>query len=444
MEIVKLDKPDVSRLTGKALDALKHDSGVMNQVKATIEPEYLFWDKVKYKPRPDGVSAEVFWALVKLFRNQLTIRNATPITAYRGASFSWYPLPALDYFLHEVDMNLGGSLVSGTVDTAAFRQASISRGIMEEAIASSQLEGASTTRKVAKRMLLEKRRPRNRSEQMILNNYNVMLRVEQELQGKPLTVELLKELQAELTKGTIDEIDIGRFRSDKDKVVVEDAATGSIFHIPPPVSFVKAELRKLVRYANSDDTMEKFVHPVTKGILLHFWIGYLHPFADGNGRLARSIFYWYLLRKHYWGFSYLPLSRVIKNSPAQYRDAYLYSEQDDNDVTYFIDYNVRKIMQARREFEVYVRRKEQENLRMTTVARDKYGLNDRQIQLLRYLYKNAEATTTMKTHAQVYGVGRVTARRDLERLESLGLLQSWKRGVERPFKATEKVAELLS
>lgn len=445
MQIYKLEKPDIpDDATPRIIDFLLNKAEQQNYVGATSEPQYLFWDKVRYKPHPPGLTAEEFWMAVKYLRRISWERRQTPIRTENDDYFSWQRLPQLDLFLHEVDMNLGGALVSGMADTTAFRQASISRGIMEEAIASSQLEGASTTRKIAKQMLLEKRQPRDRSEQMILNNYRVMLEIEQELQKKPLTLELLKELQASLTRDTIDAREVGRFRTKRDTIVVSDPSSGTVYHIPPAAGFVRREIRKFLDYANDKSDREQFVHPVIKAVLLHFWIGYLHPFTDGNGRLARTVFYWYLLRKKYWGFSYLPLSRVIKNSPAQYRDAYLYSEQDDNDVTYFVDYNVRKIMQARREFDTYVRRKERENVRMAAIARGKYGLNDRQIQLLRYLYKNAEATTTIKTHSQVYRVGRLTARRDLEQLEILGLLQSWKRGVERPFKATEKVAELLS
>ena len=113
-------------------------------------------------------------------------------------------------------------------------------------------------------------------------------------------------------------------------------------------------------------------------------------------------------------------------------------------MTYFIDYNIRKIKQAKREFSHYIKRKEIENRKMAVVAHNKYNLNDRQIQLLRYFHKNSGATTTIKTHANVYGVSRVTAKKELEKLEILGFLISQKIGKVRPCRATEKTSELFS
>ena len=250
-------------------------------------------------------------------------------------------------------------------------------------------------------------------------------------------------LHSTLAKEVIGTSDIGRLRRDSDEVIVWDSSRSIIYHIPPSERFLRKEIKRFIEYANDDSKKSQFVHPLIKAIFLHFWIGYLHPFTDGNGRLARAIFYWYLLKKKYWGFSYLPLSRVIKKSPAQYRDAYVYSEQDDSDLTYFIDYNIRKIIQAKREFETYVKRKQSENRKMAGIARSKYNLNDRQIQLLRFLFKNTEATTTIKTYSHVNGISRVTARSDLEKLEQTGFLVSQKLGKKRPFRATDKTFELF-
>jgi Fic family protein len=443
VDIFKLKKPDIPSKVDKVIDLINNNKNIFKYVETTHQPEYLFWDKVKYKPRPQGVSPEEFWSLIKFLRRNSLNRVNTIIHSEQGTPFSWQPLPDQDYFLHEIDMDLGGALMANIVDDDKTRQRFITRGIIEEAIASSQLEGANTTRRVAKQMLLEKRKPVNKSERMIINNYNAILEVENQLRNQPLNTETLLALHVMITKDTIDDNDVGRFRNDKDDIVVCDASTNVVYHVPPRERFLKKEIKKFIDYANNTLKKHQFVHPLIKAIFLHFWIGYLHPFVDGNGRMARTLFYWYLLKHGYWAFSYLPISKVIKNSPVQYRDAYTYSEQDDNDLTYFIDYNFRKITQAKCDFEVYIKRKVNQNRKMANIARAKYNLNDRQIQLLRYLHKNTSASTTIKIHTQIYGISRQTSRKDLEQLEQFGLLTSKKLGRDRPFKGTKAISELF-
>ncbi|MEW5796791.1 MAG: Fic family protein [Candidatus Zixiibacteriota bacterium] len=435
--------PDLSGKLEEVLGFNRPDVG--KYLAAVHYPNYLYWDKVRFMNRPKGMSPEEFWALVKALRTYSPSRSSTVVKDEKGRHFTWDPLPGFDRFQHIVDMKLGGYLESSLVGDPSARRRYITRGIMEEAIASSQLEGANTTRRVAKKMLVENRKPRTVSEQMILNNYQAMLQIEESLRHQDLSVPNIQELHVTLTKDTIGSGDVGRLRTDadEDRVVVCDPATGLIYHVPPSEKFMRREIVRLVSYANDNTETIPFVHPVIKAIILHFWIGYLHPFTDGNGRLARTLFYWYVLRHDYWAFSYLPLSKLIRQSPAQYRDAYVYSEQDDNDLNYFLDYNVRKIEQARVDFQKYVQRKELENRRMSKLAQSKYALNDRQIQLLRYLYKNEDESATIKTFSRINNVGILTARKDLERLETLGFLSSAKVGRERPFRATSKLSELF-
>ena len=446
MEYFKLEKPgktyDIFEINAE-LQKLDHPNIIPTLADATTSPKYLYWDKVKYKTRPKEFTPELFWSIVKLLRSLSPSRTATSVLDMSGKYYYWQRLPRFEEFAHQVDMNLGGRLESHIPDSPAEKQRYITIGIMEEAIASSQLEGANTERKYAKRMLQENRKARNKYDQMIINNYRAMKQIEESLRDREMSAELLLELHATLTKDTLDVKDIGRFRKASDDIVVDDPSTHVIFHEAPPVNFLKKELKRLVDYANDKLTPKVFEHPVFKAIVLHFWIAYLHPFVDGNGRVARALFYWYMLRKGYWAISYLPISRVIKQSPAQYRDAYIYSEQDDCDLTYFIDYNVAKIQQARREFDSYVKRKQSEQKALVQLTVGQYGFNDRQIQLLRYLEKNLKGTTSIAAHAEIYNVTRMTARRDLEQLERLGFLTSHKLGRTRPFSATDKLNELF-
>ncbi len=444
MDVYKLQKPDIVGSINTLFEKLKPGTEIFSFMENTNRPEYLFWDKVRYLPPPKGLTSIECWGLVKFLRKYSHSRVKSPIRDEKGIHFSWQSIPGLDLILHEVDMRLGGLIESNLVDDQQARRRFIASGILEEAIASSQLEGANTTRKAAKRMIREKRKPVSKSEHMIINNYEAMTQIEDQLRNENLSMASLLGLHRTLTKNTIDQEDIGRLRNNSDEIAVWDSARSVIYHIPPSEKFLKQEIKSFIDYANDVSETSQFIHPLIKAILLHFWIGYLHPFTDGNGRLARAISYWYLLKKQYWEISCLPLSRVIKRSPAQYRDAYVYSEQDDNDLTYFIDYNIRKISQAKKEFESYVKKKQSENRRMATTARSTYNLNDRQILLLRYLHKNPEATTTINTHSNINGISRVTARKDLEELEQKGFLVSQKIGKERPFSATEKSQELFS
>ncbi|MEW6051779.1 MAG: Fic family protein [Candidatus Zixiibacteriota bacterium] len=444
MDLYKIEKPDLSKFTiDKIVRRVSEVGDIVQHVASLTHPEYLYWDVARYKTRPKGISAEEFWAIVKFFRKHAPNRIRSQVKSESGEYFSWQQLPGLTFFLHQIDLQLGGTLAADELADPKERRRFISRGIIEEAIASSQLEGANTTRKAAKLMIIERRVPRNRSEQMILNNYQTMISIEEELKDRSLDLRALFDLHINLTKETLEAKDIGRLRTDRDRIVVLNSAQGVVYHVPPKERFLRSEIERLIAYANDEITERDFVHPVLKAVILHFWLGYLHPFVDGNGRLARALFYWYLLRKDYWAFSYIPLSRVIKNSPAQYRNAYVYSEQDDHDLTYFVDYNVRKITLAKKEFEAYVRRKQLENLQMASTAKNMFMFNERQMQLLRYLHKNPTASTTIVSHARVYEISLMTARKDLKILEKRGLLSSRKVGRQVPYFPTKQIEKLF-
>ena len=133
------------------------------------------------------------------------------------------------------------------------------RSLIEEATTSSQLEGAATTRRVAKDMIRSGRRPRDRSEKMILNNYLTMQRIG-EIKNEPLTPDLVFQIHRLVTDGTLDDVTAaGRFRRDDESVRVEDAY-GEVFHEPPPASELDERLAAMCDFANGK-TPSEFVHP---------------------------------------------------------------------------------------------------------------------------------------------------------------------------------------
>jgi len=296
--------------------------------------EYYHWEKLRHRPTPKGLTPEQAWNLVKWLR--LGRAQPLPLRDANGRAFSfWLPDQALAV-LHEVDRR-GGSFLAmdekAAPSLSAMRDRVLVSSLMEEAIATSQIEGAVTTRKVAKEMLRTNRKPRDRGEQMIVNSYRTIVHLRERLE-QPLTISLLNEIQESMTRDTLEDPSAaGRFRTPEEDVSVIDTRDHEVVFTPPPAKHLAERLESLLAFANAEEG-NTFVHPLVKAAVLHFWLAYEHPYVDGNGRTARALFYWFMLKRGYWLFKFLTISRIILAAPMKYYRSFLYSENDDNDVTY--------------------------------------------------------------------------------------------------------------
>lgn len=218
--------------------------------------------------------------------------------------------------------------------------------IEDEAISSSQLEGAATTTVVAKSMLRNNRRPRTPDEKMILGNYKMMSYA---WKGRynPMSIGFIEEIHRIGVEGIDDERYVpGEFRNSDDISVVK---VEEIVHTPPPAANLQDRLERLVTWINTshDDTdRSDYLHPLIKAVAIHFAIGYEHPFRDGNGRVARALFYWFMFKSDYAAFRYIAISVLLNGAPLKYGKSYLYTETDEMDITYFIDYQCSVILKA--------------------------------------------------------------------------------------------------
>ena len=393
-------------------------------LKAAIEynSRYLHWEELRHRQLP--ADAKQVWALMKLLR-----RAYTREIVFSGRHFPYTISDTCWQMLHHLDKTAAGNILS-VLDTIGHdRERYIVNSLMEEAIASSQLEGAATTRRVAKQMLRERRKPRNRDEQMIFNNYLTMKEI-RKITRSDLTPDILLSIQKMITSGTLeDPDDEGRFR-DNDEIRVVDG-TGTILHTPPPARQIPGLIEELCRFANGLE--DHFIHPIIKGIFLHFLIGYIHPFNDGNGRTARSIFYWYVLRNDYWLFEYMALSRTIMDTKGLYKKAYVYTESDDDDLTYFIHYNLTSIEKTVKEIQAYIREQHDERIRTLHSIQASDDLSFRQIDILKQIVKNPDKPVRIKEIEETYHVAYATARGDLIGLEKLGYLKRRTSGKEYYF-----------
>ena len=314
------------------------------------------------------------------------------------------------------------------------------RSLVEEAISSSQIEGAVTTRVVAKEMLRTGRKPKDRSEQMIYNNYRSMQMIKRHL-SEPLTIDLIKKIHASMTENTLEVPSwAGRFRTPEDEDIHVFDNDGQILHVPPKAADVLASMENLCNYANGNRE-DEFANPIIKGILIHFWLAYVHPFMDGNGRTARALFYWYMLKHNYWLFEYLSVSTAILSARAQYYRSFIYSEIDDNDATYFIVYNLKAIHKALELLNEYIERKQKEKKNAYRFAVKYPALNLRQRALLASALEKPEEIYTIETHANVHGVTYQTARTDLLALKDMGLLEMRKEGKKFIFRPVADIAQ---
>jgi len=407
--------------------------------------KYRHWDTFRHDPPLVDFSAEEQWIAVKLARAALY--QTLPLQDSTGTPFR-YALPNVALqMLHQVDQNAAGNIqATEQVTNAATRDTYLFKSIVEEAITSSQLEGASTTRKVAKAMIQEGRRPRTRSERMILNNYRGMRRA-LELVDRPLTPALVIELQRVLTEETLDDPDgAGRLRRADEDIVIEDE-TGTRLHTPPPAGQLEQRMRTMCTFANGGDTGE-FIPPAVRAILLHLWLAYDHPFVDGNGRTARALYYWSMARQGYWLCEYVSISRILKKARGQYARSYLYTETDENDATYFILYQLRVLLRAIEELHHYLARKSSEIHEAEALVRRASAihaeLNPRQLALINHALKTPEARYTVESHRRSHGISYETARTDLTRLADESLLDQRKFGRTFIFTPSPKLRARLS
>jgi Fic family protein len=412
---------------------------LLSRLASAAEGEgYLHWDELRHRPPPQGLTHEQWWLAEKLSRR----RTPLPLQACDGKAFWFSQPPVLLQGLHQIDMQAGASVVAPeAVTTRSTRDRYLLSSLMEEAITSSQMEGAATTRDVAKAMIRSHRPPRDRSERMILNNFLTMQRI-RELRDQPLTPQLVLDLHRLVSDNTLDDpADAGRLRPAGKEVVVDDAY-GTVFHVPPLAGELPGRLEELCCFANGE-TPKVFIHPVVRAIVLHFWLAYDHPFSDGNGRTARALFYWAMLHQGYWLFEFISISSVINKARGQYERSFLLSESDDYDLTYFLLAQVKVIQQAIASLHAYLERKADEVGALQQQLEGMDGLNHRQLALLRHALRHTGFRYTVLSHQNSHGVSHQTARSDLQTLAARGLLVAGKDGRREIFRVPEDLAGRL-
>jgi len=433
---IPLKPPDYSVLTREVLEDYSHEQLAMimglntSYGPITAKGEYVHWDRLRHLTPPGGLDHPTWWFALKSARNSISTK--LPLNGKHGRPFVFVtPEPVLR-MLHELDRDACGEIrVDNQVMTPETRDTYLVRSLIEEAITSSQLEGAATTRKVAKEMLMKGRKPRTHGEHMIANNYRAMQFI-REIRNDDLTPALILELHRIVTENTLENPQAaGRLRTDLDDIHVVDATDSTVRHIPPDACELEIRIQKVCTFANGQGD-GPFIHPAIRAILLHFALAYDHPFVDGNGRTARALFYWSMAREGYWLMEYTTISRILKEAPIQYARAFLYTETDDNDTTYFIIQQLNVIRKAIGALHEYITHKSEtihatEQL-LRKVPELQARINHRQLALLNHALKHPGNHYRIQGHRRSHNVTYDTARTDLLKLADIGWLDKHKSG----------------
>lgn len=444
---IPLKPPTISELLGEFVkdEAAKLGEVLGSDLDEQPQGRYVHWDELRHLPLPEGFTHRQWWLAIKIARRA---KHVLPFVDTKQKSFTYGVPDNVLKLIHEIDRDASGRIeVPELVTSSQTRDRYLVNSLIEESITSSQLEGAATTHKVAKEMLRQGRKPRNHGEQMIYNNYAAMQFI-REHKHQPLTPELILQLHSIMTDLTLeDPTATGRWRRLDEDVRVVDERSHEVLYVPPPAEQVDSRIADLCGFANAAHE-NPFIHPVIKAITIHFMMGWIHPFVDGNGRTARALFYWAMAKSGYWLIEFTSISRIIKKGPAQYAKAYLHTETDDNDLTYFIEHQLNVICAAIMSLHSYLANKSKEiadtRRLIASSPKLKDKLNHRQLAVMDHLMKRSHAAYRIQEHRNAHQVTYETARTDLLDLVDLGLLEKHREGKAFVFQMPKKLREKLA
>ncbi len=295
----------------------------------------------------------------------------------------------------------------------AFESEFIVNAAAEEAITSAIYEGANSTRAQARQLLAEDRRPANKDEYMIINNYEAMRWIKKN-SDEQITVDTALQLHAILTKNTLSGNDVnysGKFRDDRVFVGPHEGIEHQL---------IEPTLREVIELTTNN---RRFIHPLLRGIILHYFIGYIHPFFDGNGRTARALFYYKAIRNDLNFVELLSISAHLKQHGKRYEQAYQNAVEHQLDMTYFIDFSLDSLLSALTAVERKV------NF-LLAVARlkQRFCLSDNHVSLLQRMSLNKFRHLTIEEYAKEIDRSHELARLELKKLAELNFLQERKLG----------------
>ena len=194
-------------------------------------------------------------------------------------------------------------------------------------------------------------------------------------------------------------------------------------------------MKSLIAFANNDDDINDLI----KAAIIHFYIAFVHPYFDGNGRIARLVHLWFLIQKGYQSALFIPFSSRIEKSRKAYYDAYTVIEENKKlsgkiDVTPFILYFINNVYNKMNEDSAAV-----ETLTVYDDAVKEGKITEKETKLWRFVlsaYGTGEFSTK-RLEKDFGNAAYATIRGFVLKFEKLGLLSSVKYGPRVKYKVVK-------
>ncbi|MGL6025160.1 MAG: Fic family protein [Cetobacterium sp.] len=294
--------------------------------------EVNYYSESELKYRVEKTKIEKVWNDVVNFRKKNGY--TTSFESQEGTIFFYYIRKIIKENIHKLESSSKINLTDRKLAKKVY-----SESLIDEAMSSSAIEGAFSTRRRTKDLVEGCCIPETKDEKMILNNYNA-LKFINENNDVLITDELVIELHNIIIFGTLDECDITeRYRDDL--VVLKDANNKEVYEAPK-CELVEELMSQLIDYINEDTKENVFI----KASIIQFMFLYIHPFFDGNGRTGRALSYMYLIKKGYGFFKFFSISYVVNEYKSKYYKSILKCEDEYSDLSYFIDFNIDMMSKA--------------------------------------------------------------------------------------------------
>jgi Fic family protein len=399
----------------------------------SFQDRYLNKIEIGYR-LPGGISLEETWE--KIVDDRKGRGETLALRDEQGKGFWYVNTKPLQAKLHLIDSRGKDTLYRNI--RKEIENELIFDSLIEEAWASNLIEGAFTTHKRAQELVRRNLSPRDKNDLMVKNNHTAMNYIV-ENRDVAFGIDLILQLHRIITQDTLDDHEYsGKFRNDD--VFIRDKS-GSIIFNPMKAESISPCLNNFIEWVNAGSD-EDFIHPIVKASIVHFYMAYVHPFFDGNGRTARALFYFYLLKNNYDFFKYFSISALIAKQKEKYYKAIKDVEDYNNDLTYFLLYSADIVLKSIDDILDRIIKKYHSIILQQKLDEKGVYLNKRQKRLLKIIIDQDHRSTNTRKYQKIFRVAYGTARSDLNDMVEHGLLRKHKVG--KGFVYIPEVAKFIS